>query len=39
MINDVLNEFQKDGEITAEVAKQMGTQLGNDWEKIKASLE
>ena len=39
MVDEVLAEFKKDGEVTAEVAKKMGQQLGNDWDKVKASLE
>ena len=39
MVNEVLNEFRKDGEVTAEVAEKMGKQLGNDWSTIKASLK
>jgi gas vesicle protein len=39
MVNEVLNEFRKDGEVTAEVAERMGKQLGNDWNTVKASLK
>ena len=39
MVNEVLNEFRKDGEVTAQVAERMGTQLGNDWDQVKASLK
>ena len=39
MVNEVLNEFKEDGKVTVEVAEKIGTQLGNDWDKVKASLE
>jgi gas vesicle protein len=39
MVNEVLNELKQDGEVTADVAKRMGTQLGKDWGTVKTSLE
>jgi hypothetical protein len=39
MVNEVLNELREDGEITADVAKRMGTQLGKDWDSVKVSLK
>jgi hypothetical protein len=39
MVNEVLNEFKDDGKVTAEVAKRMGTQLGRDWDMVKAELK
>ena len=38
LVNEVLNEFRKDGKVTAAVAKKMGTQLGTDWDQVKSAL-
>ena len=38
LVNEVVNEFKKDGSVTSDVAKQLGTQLSGDWNTVKASL-
>ena len=39
LVNEVLNEFRKDGQVTASVAERMGTQLGTDWDQFKTTLK
>ncbi|MCK9417213.1 MAG: YtxH domain-containing protein [Candidatus Dojkabacteria bacterium] len=39
MVNKVLNEFKEDGQVTVEIAEKMGTQLGRDWDMVKASFK
>ena len=38
LVNEVIDEFKKDGEVTADVAKKLGEQLGDDWRSVKTSL-
>ncbi|HCC67945.1 TPA: hypothetical protein DEP90_01895 [Patescibacteria group bacterium] len=38
LVNEVVEEFKKDGVVTADVAKRLGNQLGGDWEVVKTSL-
>jgi gas vesicle protein len=38
MVSEVVDEFKKDGAVTVEVAKRLGTQLSGDWEVVKDSL-
>jgi gas vesicle protein len=35
LVNEVVDEVKKDGAVTAEVAKKLGTQLKNDWDMVK----
>ena len=35
LVNEVVEEVKKDGSVTAEAAKGLGTQLKKDWEMVK----
>jgi gas vesicle protein len=35
LVNEVVDEVKKDGTVTSEVAKKIGTQLKSDWNMVK----
>ena len=38
LVNEVIEEFKKDGEVAAEVAGKLGEQLSDDWNMVKKSV-
>lgn len=38
LVNEVIEEFKKDGEVAAEVATRLGEQLSSDWDMVKGSV-
>lgn len=38
LVDKVVNEVKKDGEVTSEVAKEIGFKLNNDWKEIKGAV-
>ncbi len=39
LVNEVVEEIKKDGNVTAEAAKSMGDQLKKDWSMVKTEFE
>ena len=39
LVTEVVEEIKKDGSVTAEAAKKLGTQLKGDWDMVKTEFE